>query len=166
MWSSWANMAIGGPAHQLQRQIREKTPKWPGNDQFRQFHFLIKRFYGPNYSPFDAELRIGFFEITYRFVGCLVLELLTKNVAKNRSTKFRQSEGHGSRKVRFRWRLGIRPNLVEMFPALGWVYWTSFICVRAIHFKINNNENQRQLALQRWFTYWLQWSYFPIDNKL
>ena len=29
-----------------------------------------------------------FFEITPRFVGCLVLELLTKNVSKNRSLKF------------------------------------------------------------------------------
>ena len=81
-------MAIGGPAHQLQRQIREKTPKWPGNDQFRQFHFLIKRFFGTNYTPFEAKLQMEFFEITYRFVGCFVLELLAKNVSKNRSLKF------------------------------------------------------------------------------
>ena len=121
-----------------------KNPKWSENDQFRKFHFFIKHFYGLSYTPFDAELQMGFFEITYRFVGCSVIELLTKNVAKNRSTKFRQSEGHGSRKVHFRWRLGIRPNLVEMFQALSWLCWPSFICIRQILFEINNNENQRQ----------------------
>ena len=78
-----------GPAHRLERQNREKTQKWPENDQFRQFHFLTKRFFGSNSTSFDAELQMKFFETIFRFVGCLVLELLTKNVSKNRSTTFR-----------------------------------------------------------------------------
>ena len=82
-----------------------KPPKWPEYDQFRTFHFSIKRFYGLEYSLIDVELQGGFFEIFYRFVVRLVLELLTKNVSKNLSTKFRH--GHGSRKLHCRWRLGI-----------------------------------------------------------
>ena len=69
---------IDNYAHRIERQIREKTPKWPENDQFRKFQFLIKRFFGPSYTSFDAELQIGYIEITYRSAGHSVLELLTK----------------------------------------------------------------------------------------
>ena len=79
-----------------------KTSKWPENDQFRQFHFLIKRFFDSNCTSIDAESQMQFFEITYRFLGCSVNEILTKNVLKNRSTKFRPPDGHRSRKVLFR----------------------------------------------------------------
>ena len=82
-----------GPAHRLDRQNREKTPKWPKNDQFRQIHFLTKHCFGSIYTPFDAELQMGFFEINFKFERCLVLELLTKNVAKNRSMDFRPPDG-------------------------------------------------------------------------
>ena len=127
-----------------------KNPKWPENDQFRQFDFLIKRFFGSSYTPFDAELQMEFFEITCRSIGCTVIELLTKNVSKNRSTKFRPPDGHGSRKVHFRWRLGIQPNLVEMLSALIWMCWPSFICNKFILLKKNNIENQQLPLLQRW----------------
>ena len=82
IWSSLDDYI--GPAHQLERQNRAKNPKWPGNDQFCQFDFLIKRFYGSSYTPFDAELQVGFFEINFRFVGHFVSDLLAKNVSKNR----------------------------------------------------------------------------------
>ena len=65
-----------------------KTPKWPKNDQFRQFSFLIKRFFGSSYISFEAESKIKFFEINYRFVRRSIIELLMKNMPKNRSTKF------------------------------------------------------------------------------
>ena len=55
-----------------------KSPKWRENDQFRQINFLIKRFFGSSYTPFDAELHKGFFEITSRFLSCSVIELTTK----------------------------------------------------------------------------------------
>ena len=77
-----------GPAHRLQRQNREKSLKWPQNDQFRQFQFLIRQFFGSNYTPFEAELQTGFFETTYRSVGYSVTEILTINEPKNRSTNF------------------------------------------------------------------------------
>ena len=72
------------------------------NDQFRYFHFLNKSFKHSRCRPFDAELQMEFFEITSRFVVRLVLELLTKNPSKNRSTEFRPPDGHGSQKVHFR----------------------------------------------------------------
>ena len=138
MWSSLDESI--GPAHRLERQNRAKTPKWSENYQFRQFNYLNKRIYGSNYTPFDAELQKGFFEITSRSVGCFVLELWRINVSKNQSTKFCPPDGHGCWKVHFRWRLGIRSNLVEMLSTLSWVSGPSFISIRAILFKKSNIE--------------------------
>ena len=65
---------IVSPAHRQKRQNHEKARKWPDNDQFRQFNFLIKRFYRLSYISFEAELQMGFFEITSRSLGCSVIE--------------------------------------------------------------------------------------------
>ena len=83
----------------------EKKPKWPKNDQFRQFHFLNTRFFDSSYTPIDAKWEKKFFEITCRFLTGSVLEILTKNVQRNQSTKFCRPSGF------FHWRLGIQQKL-------------------------------------------------------
>ena len=54
------------------------------------------------------------------------------------------SPAMNTKKIHFRQRLGIRLNLVEMLSALSWVCCPSFVCIRPILLKKNNNENQRK----------------------
>ena len=65
-----------------------KSPKWAKNDHFCKFHFLNTRYLGLMYTPFDAELKMKFFEIVHRTVTCSVGALLAKNVSKNHQRNF------------------------------------------------------------------------------
>ena len=59
--------------------------------QFRQFHFLIKRLLPSSRTPFDAELKIEFFELINITVTGIFLELLAKNEWKTGHRNFADS---------------------------------------------------------------------------